>query len=234
MAMIAWARAALFGSRSMSRTNERSILSVLIGKALQVAQRRVAGAEIVDRQAQAQGGQLLQPARRLGRVAHDHALGQLELEQVGRHARFLDRGGDRGHQVLLLELPGRDVDRELQPRVAHAVPAPDLGAGGAQHPGADRHDQAGLLGQRDELGRRHQAEVGMVPAQQRLDAEHGAVGEADLGLVVDHELALLERLPQPALQHQPLEGGRVHVVGVELVVVAALLLGAATARCRRS
>ena len=33
-AMIAWARAALFGSRSMSRTNERSILSVLIGNAL--------------------------------------------------------------------------------------------------------------------------------------------------------------------------------------------------------
>ena len=111
-------------------------------------------------------------------------------------------------------------------RVAHPVPAPDLGAGGAQDPGADRHDQAGLLGQRDELGRRHQPEIGVEPAQQRLDAEHRPVGEADLGLVVDHELAVLERLPQPALQHQPLERRRVHVVGVELVVVAALLLRA--------
>ena len=44
---------------------------------------------------------------------------------------------------------------------------------------------------------------------------------------MDHELALLQRSAQPALQHQPLERLGIHVVGVELVVIAALLLGPA-------
>ena len=45
-----------------------------------------------------------------------------------------------------------------------------LAAALAQHPAADRHDQAHLLGERDELRRRDEAALGVVPAQQRLDA----------------------------------------------------------------
>src|SRR3954447_11335059 len=50
----------------------------------------------------------------------------------------------------------------------HAVPALHLGAGGAQHPPADREDEAGLLGERDELAGRDGAEVRVAPAQQGL------------------------------------------------------------------
>jgi hypothetical protein len=43
-------------------------------------------------------------------------------------------------------------------------------AGGAQHPFAERQDEAGLLGQRNEVERRDHAALGVVPAQQRLEA----------------------------------------------------------------
>ena len=51
------------------------------------------------------------------------------------------------------------------------VPARRLAAGGAQHPFADLQDQAALLGDRDEDRRRDGAALGMLPAQQRLEAD---------------------------------------------------------------
>ena len=58
----------------------------------------------------------------------------------------------------------------------------------AEHPPADRDDQAGLLGERDELRRRDEPARRVVPAQQRLDAVVGPPLEADDRLVVDLEL----------------------------------------------
>jgi hypothetical protein len=46
-----------------------------------------------------------------------------------------------------------------------------LGAGLAQHPGADLHGDARRLEQVDELRRRQQAARRVLPAQQRLDAD---------------------------------------------------------------
>ncbi|GBD41579.1 hypothetical protein HRbin39_00963 [bacterium HR39] len=65
----------------------------------------------------------------------------------------------------------------------------------------------------------------MEPAQERLHPHHLAAREVHLGLVVDHELGLLEGPPQAAFQHQPLEGGRVHVGGVEAKLAAPLFFG---------
>ena len=66
----------------------------------------------------------------------------------------------------------------------------------AQPPLGQLVDQAVLLGQRDEARRRNGAELGVVPADQRLDAAQAAVGQRDLGLV-DHV--------QPAVDQRPLE-----------------------------
>ena len=48
----------------------------------------------------------------------------------------------------------------------------------------------------EEPRRAEEAELGVVPAQQRLDADDGAVGQRHLRLVVDAELVLLERAAQ--------------------------------------
>jgi hypothetical protein len=109
--------------------------------------------------------------------------------------------------------------------MAHAVPLRVLGAGGAQDPVADRNDQTGLLGHREEVRRRDQAQLGMLPAQQRLGADDAAAGEVELGLIVEDEALLLEGRAQAVLdRHAPLDG-RVHVVGEELESVAAAVLG---------
>src|SRR5205814_10576816 len=63
------------------------------------------------------------------------------------------------------------------------------------------------------------------PAQQRLGADDTAVAQVDLGLVADLQLIALQRAPQFALQHQPLDRGGVHFRGVEGEGVAAVLLG---------
>ncbi len=65
-----------------------------------------------------------------------------------------------------------------------------LAAGLAHHPLAERVDQAGLLGDRDEVGRRDHAAVGVVPAQQGLAARDPVGARAEQRLVVELELAL--------------------------------------------
>ena len=79
-------------------------------------------------------------------------------------------------------------------------PGRRLGAGGAQHPFADRHDQPGLLGQRDEVGRRDTAARRAVPAHQRLEAGDPVFRQVVQRLVVQLELAALQREPQIRLQ----------------------------------
>ena len=62
-----------------------------------------------------------------------------------------------------------------------------------EHERADRHDQPGLLGQRDELARRDEAALGVVPAHERLGGDDVAGVEADDRLVLDGELAAVDR-----------------------------------------
>ena len=58
-------------------------------------------------------------------VVHQHALGQLELEQARREARFAEHALDHADQVLLPELARRQVDGDPQARdAAPATPAP--------------------------------------------------------------------------------------------------------------
>ena len=62
---------------------ERSILILSNGKLLQVAQRRIAGAEIVERDAHADGAKLVQDGERRIVVADQHRFGDLELQPAG-------------------------------------------------------------------------------------------------------------------------------------------------------
>ena len=56
------------------------------------------------------------------------------------------------------------------PLGASVAPRRRLPAGGLEHPAAERRDQAGLLGQADERERRDQPALGVLPADQRLEA----------------------------------------------------------------
>ena len=116
---------------------------------MQIAERRIAGAEIVERDVDAELAKLVECDQRGIVVGDQHGFGDLELEPARVEAGFGERGRHLQRQCLRLELDRRDVDGD-----AHARrPARSLGAGGAQHPLPDLLDQAGLLGNRNEIGR---------------------------------------------------------------------------------
>ena len=153
---------------AMSLTKQRSILILSNGKRLQIAQRGKAGAEIVERDAHADGAELMQDRERGLVVADQHGLGDFEFEPVRARPEAASAPAIRSASVGAFELDRRDVDREPDMR----RPGRGLGAGGAQHPFAELVDQAGVLRDRDEFGRRDHAAFGMAPAQQRLAAGH--------------------------------------------------------------
>ena len=105
------------------------------------------------------------------------------------------------------------------------MPGRDLCTRRAQDPLADLDDEPGLLGDGDELVGRQDAELRMPPAQQRFRAGDPAGGDLDLGLVEQHELALVDGLAHLPFQRHALGGVRVHLVGEERVGLAAALLG---------
>ncbi len=170
----------------------------------QVRQVRVPGAEVVDRQPYAEGGEPVQRPQRLFRGAHHRALGQLQLQQLRRQSAA-GQGVDHGvHDRRGVGLAGGQVHADHQPGVGKlGVPPLGVPAGLAQHPLAQPDDQAGLLGQPDEPVRADQPQLRVLPADQRLDRQHPSVQQRHDRLVVQHELAPVQRHRQPGDQGRP-------------------------------
>ena len=71
---------------------------------MEVRQGRIAGAEVVDRQANAERLQFAQTRQVRFRVVHHRALGQLDDQIAGFEARRSKRQVDVSHQIALLEM----------------------------------------------------------------------------------------------------------------------------------
>ncbi len=122
--------------------------------------------------------------------SHQHALGQLQGQQLRRDPAALHGPAHRVPDGAALELRHGDVDRHRQAGQALLMPGGDLCARRPQDPLADLDDEPGLLGDGDELVGREDAELRMAPAQQRLGAGDLAAGDLHFRLVEQHELAL--------------------------------------------
>ena len=105
-------------------------------------------------------------------------------------------------------------------------PAGGIGAGLLQNPFAQRHDQAGLFGDRDELDGRHHAPFGMMPADEGLAAGDLAAFDVDDRLIVELELVVHDRLAQIQLEGAARLHAGVHLELEEAVDAAAVGLGA--------
>ena len=125
-----------------------------------------------------------------------------------------------------------DVDAELPGRRVALLPLAGLLGGHAQHAEVDGQDQAGLLRQRQEVVRRDQALLRMLPPDQGFEADQAVVEQRDDGLVVDLELLPLDRLPQVRLELEAGDRARVHRGVEDLVAVLAPLLRAVHRRVR--
>src|SRR5664280_1449363 len=128
--------------------------------------------------------------------------------------------GHRG-QALVEQVAGGEVHRDRQ-RPTGVRPRPDLAQGTVQDVAGERPDQAGVLGQRDEVIRWDQAAVGVLPADQGLGADDVPGADADLGLVVQDQLVAVQRPAQVPEQRQLRRGVAVdgRVVGEHPQVLA--------------
>ncbi|MCY1422975.1 hypothetical protein D9M71_386770 [compost metagenome] len=125
----------------------------------------------------------------------------------------------------MVQLHGGEVDRHAQFAEALVMPFAQLPASLVEHPLADGDDAAVLLGQRDELVRRHKAQFRVLPANQRLDADHAKVAVADLRLVDQVQLIAVEGFAQVLFQLAAAAHFTVDAGNVELVAVARAALG---------
>ncbi len=71
----------------------------------------------------------MQGRRRLLRVLHQPAFGQLEFEVARVQAGVVEDGTDAGEKILAVELDRRDVDRDLTKVEAGLQPGLSLTAG---------------------------------------------------------------------------------------------------------
>ena len=133
----------------------------------------------------------------------------------------------------------RQVDRDRQ---LVALRPATRGTGASRRSSTQRvsgDDQAGLLGERHELVGADQAVARVVPAHERLDADDAAADDVGLRLVVQLELAALDRRAQLAGERQAARASAVLLRLVERDAAAALLgrvhgdVGALDAASRR-
>ena len=127
--------------------------------------------------------------------------------------------------LALLELTRRKIHGHTETRI-FGLPPLRLLAGFAKDPLADRHDQPRLLGDRDEIARLDRLAARTVPAQQRLRADDLLRRHLDHGLIVQGELAALDRVAEAVLERHPLHRAGVHRRREELDQIRAGLLRA--------
>ena len=163
-------------------------LDLVEREAVEVAERAVAGAEVVQRDPHAKDAQLVQHGQGAGAVVQKHRFRDLQFEAGGRQDGSGQRGLQGLDQIRAAELYGGQVDRNAH----RGRPGRRILARGAGHPRSDGHDQPRLLRQGDEIGRRHQAARRVLPAQQRLERDDLAGPQADEGLVEHPELLALD------------------------------------------
>ena len=104
-------------------------------------------------------------------------------------------------------------------------PGERVAAGAPERPGAERVDQPGLLGDRDEGGRGHRAGTGPRPAEERLGGDDlPAAGVVDR-LIRDRELVAGDGAAEIAGDADAFAARRVDLGVVHEDPVLALLLG---------
>ncbi len=191
----------------------------------QVAQGRIAGAEIVDGHADAARVKRIHHRHRRLRVLHRDRLGQFQFQAVRGQPGLAQYARHHFPQTGLAELHRRQIDRHHAVLPTLRQPCHPLRRRGAQHPFADLDDLAAILGHRDELRRRDRPELGMVPAQQSFGADQATVLDGDLRLVVQHEFVALDGMAQLISQLQVARRIKLHGLREEAEGVATLILG---------
>ena len=162
----------------------------------QVHERRVAGAEVVQRHLHAVPGEGGERVGRTLRVLQEDVLGDLQLQAACRDSVPGEPSGDGAGEAGCVHVTGRYVhrDRHVSPSERHRA---TWASAVSSTYSVSRGISPDVSAIGDEFVGRHAPALGMHPAHQRLQTGDDAV-EADLRLVVQLDLAGVERPPQIA------------------------------------
>jgi hypothetical protein len=155
------------------------------------------------------------------RGAQYHVFPDLELEPASLELRLLDCAQNRPHQMSALELNRGKVHGHLD----RLRPGRRIGARPLERPLPHAHDEPGLLGARDEIARRDEPPLGVVPAHQGFEARDLTRLEVDDGLVVENELSAIECILEVVLELVARANLLVLFLGEERKLAAAGKLG---------
>ena len=213
--------------RAVVRTNDWSILMVSNGKALQIGERGMAGAEIVERQAGAEFLDAGQHLRGMLGIFHDQRFGDLELERAARQRGAAQHAAQILDQIVAQQLPRRHVHagEDRLARTGCRLPLRELLRGVVEHEQAEIDDQPDFLGDRDEFRRRQAAQLGVIPACQRLEAGDGAIFQPHDRLVEHLDFLALDGAAQFRFHRQAVGLARAHGRLEDFDAVAADALG---------
>src|SRR4051812_655256 len=180
---------------------------------MQIAQGGIAGSEIIEAEPQTKSFEAVEHEDRSLRVLDGAAFGDLQLYQPGLDPRFVENCADTLDDVALRELARRQVDADLGSVITPEFPLPSerLAAGLAQHPKAERNDEASVFGDGYEIARREKTFLRMLPAYERLEAGQRLVGQCNDRLIVQDELTAEQPLSHIVFYVQPRFGEGVHV-----------------------
>lgn len=172
-----------------------------------VGQRRVPGPQVVERHPHTAAPKPGEHRLRGGRRGQQLRLGDLQAEGLAGS----DEGagtGDVGGEAGIGQLAGGHVDahRDLREAGPAAAPGAHLLGGCLQHPVAHLDHQAALLGHLDEALGSQQAERGVLPPQQRLEAGEPPGAQLDLRLVEEAQLVAADGVQQRRLDVEALVG----------------------------
>ena len=168
--------------------------------------------------------QLHRDDRRPRGLSQERALGDLERERGGVERRARERIRHLEGETLARELLCGDVHADTERRVAALAPDRCLTACRIEDMTAEREDEPGLLGERDEVARKHEPAIRVLPTHERLDTDDAAVLQRDDRLVVDVELVGEDSALEVGLELEPLEDELVHRRLVEGIPALALAL----------
>src|SRR5690606_31812367 len=163
-------------------------LELVEGDVPQLHQGRVAGAEVVDGQADVLEPEAGEDIQGGDAVAHQPALGDFQHQPRQGHRVAGGGGGDEVGKLQRRQVVHRQVDGDVELEVP-GTPLPHLGKGHRQHLAGEVVDQAVVLGEANELIGPHQTVLGVLPAHQGLDPHDVAAGEVHHRLVVIDQLA---------------------------------------------
>ena len=191
-------------------------------------ERRVAGAEAIQRDPHPDAAQVVELGHRDLALAGEHRLGDLEHEPVRLQAAAAQRARDRAREPWRREVARGHVDvhgrrGELGVVGEDAAPVRELAAGEHEDLRAERHGEPRRLGGGEELRGGEQAVVGVLPAHERLDGGDRAGRQVEDRLVVQAQLAVGERAAQALLDLRGVQQAPAHALRRELRPRAAAL-----------